>query len=480
MLKEVPSFLLLFFLVSILFSPLSGAQSKQEGSPVDIGQQAGSALQLTLYQNGALFHHTGSFAFEKGHNSVSFRDVCPELIPGSIFVESKRAKISSYFLKKESLSASRLLKAFLNKDVFVKPQGKCCAKGSFETVKLVAYQGDNALIMKDNKILQIDSSKIVFPYLPADLQKPAEIDIQLDAPRAGDYSLGIIYLSNKFRWKADYTGLLAKDERSIIVESFALLKNDSTASINNATLKLIAGDVNLYQRPNFSETRLYRAKALSVAERPKRREFFEYHIYDMPERISLLPGQKKHVLLFDAEVFPCTKRLVLSSNRYVYYRSENRGMNRLHPTVLLEIETAEKEKKEPFPAGMFRVYKKDAGNQSIFVGECQIPSVASGNKIVLALGKAFDITASRRQTAFKRLKNVGQNNYVYESSYEIRVHNSKSKTQQVLVREEIPGNWTITDENMPHQKEDARHCTWLLDVPSESTKILKYSVKVMD
>ncbi len=480
MVREVPSFLLLFFLIFPLFSPVSADQIKQKNNPDEMSQQTGFALTLTLYQNGALFHHIGSFSFKQGYNLVSFNDVCPELIPGSIFVESKDARIISYSYKKKSLTVSRLLKAFLNKDVFVKPQGKCCAKGSFETVKLVAYQGDNALVMKDNKILQVDSSRIVFPYLPSGLKTPAKIGIRLDARKAGDSSLGLLYLSNKLRWKADYTGMLSRDERSINVESFALLKNDSTASIKNARLRLVAGDVNLYQRPNFPETRLYRAKALSIAERPKRQELFEYHLYDMPERVSLLPGQRKHVLLFDAEVFPCTKRLVLSSNRYVYYRSENRDMNRLHPTVLLEIETSKKEKKEPFPAGMFRVYKKDAGNQSIFVGEYQIPSVASGNKIVLALGKAFDITASRRQTAFKRLKNVGQNNYIYESSYEIRVHNSKSKVQQVLVREEIPGDWKVIDENVPHQKEDARHCSWLLEVPAESTKILRYSVKVMD
>jgi len=253
--------------------------------------------------------------------------------------------------------------------------------------------------------------------------------------------------------------------------------------IKGASVRLIAGSVRFSHGTGLPVQRMFEAKALAAApipphEEPSRQELFEYHMYEIPQVVDLAPSRAKNIRLFDAGSLPCKKKLVLQSGSFYYYRSVDRSQKTLHPDIILEIDT--KAKKVPFPAGNFRVYKTDSKNVPVFVGQQRITSVASGEKIVLNLGKAFDITARKKQLTFHRIKTDNKYIYSYTSSYEIKIHNSKDRPVTVFIREEIPGQWSIIDENIPHIKEDVRHSVWKMEIPASATKILRYSVKVLD
>ena len=91
----------------------------------------------------------------------------------------------------------------------------------------------------------------------------------------------------------------------------------------------------------------------------------------------------------------------------------------------------------------------------------------------LHLGDSFDVTANKRQTDFH-----GNGNCSFDSSYAIVVKNAKTDPVDVLVVEPLPGDWSIPQENLPHQKTSSSTATWSVHVPADSNAKLNYTAHV--
>ena len=96
----------------------------------------------------------------------------------------------------------------------------------------------------------------------------------------------------------------------------------------------------------------------------------------------------------------------------------------------------------------------------------------------LHLGDAFDVTADKKQTDFRRREATNKASYVFESAYEIVLRNAKSEALSVTVREPVPGDWTMLEESQPHAKVAAGTAEWRVNVPAGGTTMLKYRVLV--
>ena len=453
-----------------------------------------TSLILTLYKNGALFDHKGHFDLKRGENQIALTSICPGLISESIYIFSEGVTIRDYSYFYRPITISNLLKSFVDKEVYLM-QGKgkdCCVRKGKRKAKLVSFRANNAFVLTDDGLFEIESSKIIFPSLPEGLSDEPALKISLLADREGQFPFELMYLTKNLSWKACYTGLLSDSEKKIKVFSKAYIKNGSKLNIEAASLRLVAGDINFNKGPVFRDyapRKMVMEKAMVAAPAPaspipRREDVFEYHIYRFSEKLNLGPHEGKYLSLLKAVELSAKKFFILQTKgSYYYAERSNDEPKRLHPLIVLEVDTKEKGLNEPFPKGVFRVYKRDSTGVPVFVGEDRIPRVPPGEKFDLRLGKAFDITAVRKQTEFKRIKSkISSKDYYnkYISSYEIKVHNAKKKEVTVLVKENIPGDWTITKENIPHVKERAHLATWKVTVPAKGTKVLSYSVRIFD
>jgi ubiquinone/menaquinone biosynthesis C-methylase UbiE len=96
----------------------------------------------------------------------------------------------------------------------------------------------------------------------------------------------------------------------------------------------------------------------------------------------------------------------------------------------------------------------------------------------LKLGEAFDVTADKKQTDFRRREPLNRASYVFESAYEIVLKNAKKEAATVVVREPVPGEWTMLDETQRHAKVAAGTAEWRVKVPAEGSTTLRYRVLV--
>jgi hypothetical protein len=132
----------------------------------------------------------------------------------------------------------------------------------------------------------------------------------------------------------------------------------------------------------------------------------------------------------------------------------------------------------PLPKGVIRVYKKDAAGNAQFIGEDRVDHTPKGEKVRLKLGDAFDVTADKKQTDFKKLSGTGKYNAVYESAYEIVLKNAKKEAVVVTVQEPMPGDWQMLSASQPHTKGAANTAVWSVAVPAEGKAVLSYRVQV--
>jgi hypothetical protein len=132
----------------------------------------------------------------------------------------------------------------------------------------------------------------------------------------------------------------------------------------------------------------------------------------------------------------------------------------------------------PMPKGVVRVYKKDSAGNAQFVGEDRIDHTPKNETVRLKLGEAFDVTADKKQTDFKRREPTNRASYVFESAYEIVLRNAKKEAETVVVREPVPGDWVMLEESQRHAKVAAGTAEWRVKVPAEGSTTLRYRVLV--
>ena len=77
------------------------------------------------------------------------------------------------------------------------------------------------------------------------------------------------------------------------------------------------------------------------------------------------------------------------------------------------------------------------------MGEDSIDHTPKNETVRLKLGDAFDVTADKKQTDFKKLPNPAKGNSTFESAYEIVLKNAKKERVTVTVQEPIPADWKI-------------------------------------
>jgi hypothetical protein len=132
----------------------------------------------------------------------------------------------------------------------------------------------------------------------------------------------------------------------------------------------------------------------------------------------------------------------------------------------------------PMPKGIVRVYKKDSEGRAQFIGEDNVDHTPKNELVRLKLGDAFDVTARRKQTDFKKVDGSGRYNYIYDAAFEVELKNAKKEAVTVTVLEPIPGDWEMLSESHPHTKAASGTAEFLVNVPAEGSATLTYRVRV--
>ncbi|MBV8149041.1 MAG: DUF4139 domain-containing protein [Candidatus Eremiobacteraeota bacterium] len=438
-------------------------------------------VNVTIYNGGtALIHDRRRVNLEDGLNRIAWRDVSANIDATSALLEDLSSPDAIHVLEQnfdyDLLSPSALLQKYIGHNVTVVHDPRFAGeRETRETARLLSA-GDNGVILQYRNGIETDiRGHILFPTATGTFRDQPTLVLSVASERSASQTLDLSYLTEGLSWRADYVGRLASDERHLAITGLVTISNTSGTPYGDAHLQLVAGNVNVVQPQALMKNAVGAVSAEEAgAPAPVQQEnYFEYHLYTFPRTTTILNNQTKQLTLLSASDVPVRKTLELRGSSY-YYRSPNADLgDRLKVGVYVSFENKGGDLGIPLPGGIVRLYENDSRGLSQFLGSDTIEHTPRNETVRLHLGDSFDVTARKRQTDFHFIDNCSTS-----SSYEVVLSNAKTIAQDVLVVEQIPGQWTIAVENIPHVKSSATTAGWQVRVPADGRATLKYTANV--
>ncbi len=469
-------------LATILFavSVAAAAAPRDETVSSAADQQA---VAVTIYNdNLALVKDTRRVALGRDANRLAWREVSAQMRPETAQLRNLTNPAGFRLLEQnfdfDLLSPDKLLEKYVGREVAVIRSHPTTGAETRESATVLATNGGVVLRFAD-RIETGVPGRLAFPGVPETLRDRPTLVMSLANATAGAQNLELSYLTGGLSWRADYVAELnARDDR-LDLNGWVTLTNRSGAAYPNARLQLVAGDVNRV-RDAAPLPRAMMAQAAKMAEAADMQQeaLFEYHLYTLQRPTTLAENQTKQVALLSATGVPVTKEFLLQGADYYYSGQHGELGQKIKVGVFVEFSNQGESLGVPLPRGIVRVYKQDSQGNAQFVGEDRIDHTPKNERVRLKLGDAFDVTADRRQTDFRKLAGSGRYNYVFESAYEIVLKNAKPEAVTVTVREPMPGDWAILAESHPHTKAASGTAQWQVNVPAEGSATLSYRARV--
>jgi hypothetical protein len=443
------------------------------------------SVAVTIYnENLALVKDTRRIVLGNGRNVLALREVSGNMRPETALLRSLSHPGSLTLLEQnfdfDLLTPAKLLEKYVGREVRIVRTHPTTGAESTETATVLA--ANNGVVLKIGDRIETGvPGRIVYDGVPGNLRDRPTLVSDLHSARAGSQTVELSYLSGGLAWKADYVAELNAADDKLDLNGWVTLTNRSGTAYPNARLQLVAGDVNRVR----DEMRFAARASAPMAAQEARKDamtqesLFEYHLYTLQRPTTIADNQTKQVALLNATAVPVSKELLLQGSDYYYRSSVGHIGQKMKVGVFVQFENRESSGLGmPMPKGVVRVYKKDSSGNAQFVGEDRIDHTPKNEKVRLKLGEAFDVTADKKQTDFKRREPTNRASYVHESAYEIVLRNAKKEAVTVVVREPVPGDWTMLEESQRHAKVAAGTAQWKVKIPPEGRATLRYRVLV--
>ncbi len=344
--------------------------------------------------------------------------------------------------------------------------------------------------------LRMPDGRVMFqmpgqPQYPADLvlAEPA-MSVRV-ASRGAKDALRLGYFSSGAGWQAAYSIVLdgrdGRDGRGTARVSGQAVLASEALRLEDAEVQLLAGSVNRAEPALMDQMRrrdgfqAVEAASAKVAEQ----RVGEFHLYSLPGRHSLLPGQTTTVALFDPASTPSERNYVVRGQipfwGYLPQQPEEQEVPVEVSYTLKRPRTSEFGDR-PLPGGVARLYQADSAGQLQLVGEAGMDHTPAGEDLRLSAGTAFDLTAKRIQTTYTtRRDSVGAGRWrtLADAGYRVTITNATDSAATVDVLEQRGGEWRVLTSSVPGEKVSSTLTRFRVTVPARGEAVLTYRVRVV-
>ena len=439
-------------------------------------------LALTVYNsNIALVRDVRNITLARGQSDLHFMDIAATVNPATVhfrsLTEPTRVSVIEQNYEYDLLEPEKLLKKYVGKDVTLVRSRTVGGSTREEevTARLLSYNNAPVWQINGEIVTGLHADHIRFPELPGNLYSRPTLIWTLDNGGGGRHRVEASYLATDLAWNADYVLTVARDDKNADLDGWVTLKNGSGTGFKNASLQLVAGDLNRVRQQMNAMMDEMKSRRAEAAAPMAQEAFSDYHLYTLGHKTSINNAETKQVAMLNATGFPVIKRYVVNGQNF-YYR------NPYSPSAPLkdDVQVFYQLKNEttaglgmPMPMGTVRVYQADSKGGLQFVGEDHINHTPKDEIINLKIGNAFDVVCERKQTDFQKIATN-----VYEMEFEITLRNHKAIPVTVEVNEPVGGTWQILRSTYNYTKTAAFAAQFNVPVAVDGTSVLRYRIRV--
>jgi hypothetical protein len=323
-----------------------------------------------------------------------------------------------------------------------------------------------------------------FPSLGDDTVLKPTLHWLLQSDKPGKFDAQVGYISGGFSWEASYN-LVAPEKGDVLdVVGWITMKNASGKTFENATVKLMAGDVNRIQpRMLWEQTKaMHTLAGMAAAPAVTEKAFDEFHLYTVARPTTLHDQETKQVEFVHAENVTAPVIYIYDGAAGMSYyggfnAEQDYGADTGNKKVAVMREFVNAESNHlgmPLPAGKLRFYRRNDDGQLEFTGENTIDHTPKDETIRVTTGNAFDLVGERKQTDFRA--DIADKKM--DESFEIKLRNHKKEPVEIRVVEHLyrGSNWTITANSDDFKKTDAQTIEFRVKVKPDQEKTVTYTV----
>jgi len=324
---------------------------------------------------------------------------------------------------------------------------------------------------------------------------------------SGKVPVEITYLTSGLSWRAFYMGTLTQDEKTMRLQGYVVVTNNSGEDYENAQTRLIVGKVHIldeiaelarreypYGRPGAvpmvqampavaapapalrgAVRELATMEALALRPKEIAKEgLSEYFLYTIEGTETIPNGWSKRLQSFDVEAVPVV-------NLYKYQEQ------RYGPSVVrfLSFKNDKEHKlgETPIPGGMLKVYRGvgEQGHLS-YTGQSEFKYIPVDEDVELNLGAIADIVVEPKLMDYKtenyRFDTAGNvSGWDEIRTFKVEVRNTRDIDVKVEIKRNFPTQyWDIKNSGDfgAFEKVDLTTVKFTLDLQPRSVKAFEY------
>lgn len=466
------------------------------------------APELVLYPGGdALVRERIRFDLDAGRNALSWPDPPDALDPTSLslsFPDGDGPEVLSSLHRPAAAGIGDALQGLVGRVVEVETDDGGRLVGRLVSARdaLVLDTGAAAETddgdgggAGDGRDVVLLSAAQVRAYrvreLPGTFRTGPGVEWAVRADRPGRREAEVAYLSGGLSWNAHHVLELGRGEESADVAAWAELENGTDRTFRDASVKLVAGDV---QRVGQERPRAARAMEAAAVQMDAggagaaERAFGELRLFELPRPTTLPAGATVRPLLFRADGVPVRKELLVVGGPDRPYRgtgpslSPDDGAEEVteHARVRYALSTAEEGGVgHDLPSGRVRVYREDEDGTLLLAGEDRVGDVPRGDSLRVETGRSFRVTRTRVQTDFRR-----PDARTLEEAFRLELRNDREEPVELRVVERLHrwDEWEVVEARLDGEPADPRRLDvrtvdWRVSLPAGSERELTYTVR---
>jgi anti-sigma-K factor RskA len=328
---------------------------------------------------------------------------------------------------------------------------------------------------------------------------------------SGQVPFEITYFTSGLSWRAFYMGTLAKNEKTMRLESYVRVDNGSGEDYENAQTRLIVGTIHILdqiadlarrQYPYDSPVTIYRLYSDELADKKnapvlgerirgivaadelglerkevKKEGLSEYFLYTIGGTETIPDKWGKRLLSFEANDIPV---------KSLYKYDEERWGPQTIRFVAFANDTKHNLGQTPIPNGDVRIYSQadDLGYLS-YVGGTSIKYIPVNEKVELNLGPARLVTVEPKLMDFKT------ENYIFDTknnvsgwdevqTWKIEITNTRTLPIEVEITRGLgTAYWTLQfdEKEISYEKYDVTHARFKMSLEPRSKRTFEWTVR---
>ncbi len=425
--------------------------------------------QVTIYNNDfSLVRTFLDLKLEKGLQDFYLDDIPSTIEANSVIINPQKNKFSIFAQNYEYdlANTEKILQKYIGKEFKIKTKSDEFFSGILQftdgkTIGLIDDATKELILINRNEIQNINLAE-----LPENFFLKPTLHWRLNAPKKDSYPTEFSYLCSGMEWEVTYNAVWNDEAEELVLNSWVTIENRTGKAFSEVKLKLMAGDVQKYQkmqsRGHYDLLSVERAVSGGSEAKFEEKAFHDFHLYTLSEKVSINNKQTKQLRLFP------TKEIKANA-RYEYVTNSKK--------VKSQIEFVNSEKNElgiPLPQGIVKVYKQDVEDDLLeFIGEDRINHTPRKEEVTLTTGSAFDIVAETKELDVrkpaKRIK---------ETDMKVILKNRSQQDKTITVLHSLYGDWTIFDESQSYKKESANKIEFEINVKAGAEEEISWTQRI--